>query len=105
MMADTTILSWITAEVDQALERVRRQLGERALLPRSHTAGAFASEAKGNRGGRSAGVPAIAAHALAARHPRLDSPAAERSGGNARSAGRHARGGTPAARAPRAVVG
>ena len=26
MMADTTILSWITAEVDQALERVRRQL-------------------------------------------------------------------------------
>lgn len=25
-MADTTILSWITAEVDQALERVRRQL-------------------------------------------------------------------------------
>src|SRR5690348_15675113 len=26
LMADTTILSWITAEVDQALERVRRQL-------------------------------------------------------------------------------
>ena len=25
-MPDTTILSWITAEVDQALERVRKQL-------------------------------------------------------------------------------
>ena len=25
-MADTTILSWITVEVDQALERVRKQL-------------------------------------------------------------------------------
>src|SRR5438105_2170674 len=33
MMADTTILSWITAEVDQALERVRRQLAAYAAAP------------------------------------------------------------------------
>ena len=33
MMADTTILSWITAEVDQALERVRRQLAAYRSAP------------------------------------------------------------------------
>jgi chemosensory pili system protein ChpA (sensor histidine kinase/response regulator) len=32
-MADTTILSWITAEVDQALERVRRQLAAYRTAP------------------------------------------------------------------------
>jgi chemosensory pili system protein ChpA (sensor histidine kinase/response regulator) len=32
-MADTTILSWITAEVDQALERVRRQLAAYRSAP------------------------------------------------------------------------
>lgn len=32
-MADTTILSWITAEVDQALERVRRQLAAYRSTP------------------------------------------------------------------------
>ncbi|HEX7054495.1 MAG TPA: Hpt domain-containing protein [Burkholderiales bacterium] len=33
MTADTTILSWITAEVDQALERVRRQLAAYRSAP------------------------------------------------------------------------
>src|SRR5689334_8457731 len=33
LMADTTILSWITAEVDQALERVRRQLATYRSAP------------------------------------------------------------------------
>jgi chemosensory pili system protein ChpA (sensor histidine kinase/response regulator) len=33
VMADTTILSWITAEVDQALERVRRQLAAYRSAP------------------------------------------------------------------------
>jgi chemosensory pili system protein ChpA (sensor histidine kinase/response regulator) len=33
LMADTTILSWITAEVDQALERVRRQLATYRTAP------------------------------------------------------------------------
>ncbi|HEX4926753.1 MAG TPA: Hpt domain-containing protein [Burkholderiales bacterium] len=33
LMADTTILSWITAEVDQALERVRRQLAAYRTAP------------------------------------------------------------------------
>ena len=36
-MADTTILSWITAEVDQALERVRRQLATYRSAPADAT--------------------------------------------------------------------
>ena len=32
-MADTTILSWISAEVDQALERVRAQIASYAAMP------------------------------------------------------------------------
>ena len=37
-MADTTILSWITAEVDQALERVRRQLAAYRSAPADKSA-------------------------------------------------------------------
>ena len=32
-MADTTILSWISAEVDQALERVRSQIATYSATP------------------------------------------------------------------------
>ncbi|HZD21133.1 MAG TPA: Hpt domain-containing protein, partial [Burkholderiales bacterium] len=32
-MPDTTILSWITAEVDQALERVRDQIARSGAAP------------------------------------------------------------------------
>jgi chemosensory pili system protein ChpA (sensor histidine kinase/response regulator) len=37
LMADTTILSWITAEVDQALERVRRSLAAYRTAPADAT--------------------------------------------------------------------